>query len=119
MSPEFDRPPLSRTRVLGVEDASAMGDSPASIGRIRDEIDRLDDDIVDLLERRGRLAGAARTCKERLGLPLFDPAREAAIVRRVAERAAAASLDSEIVRDIYWRIVQLARVTQLGQERRP
>lgn len=93
-------------------DGSVRADS---LQTVREEIDRVDDAIVGLLTRRVRFADTAREFKQQLGVPLFDTAREAAIVRRAAERAAAASLDPELVRDIFWRIVQLARVAQLDE----
>lgn len=102
---------------LGTHGAGISRDVQAvSLERVRGEIDRVDAAIVELLEHRGRLAEEARRCKEGLGRPLFDPAREAAIVRRAAERAASGDLDPEIVRDVFWRIVQLARFAQLDRE---
>jgi chorismate mutase len=43
---------------------------------------------------------------------VLDPAREAAVVRRSAERARDAGLDEEAVREIFWRLVGLSRRTQ-------
>ena len=47
-----------------------------------------------------------------LGLPVLDPAQEARVVRRVAERARALGVDEELARDVIWRIIASARAAQ-------
>ena len=55
--------------------------------------------------------------KERLGLAITDPAREAAVVRRAAELARGDGVDEELVRDLIWRIMASARDDQQGRTR--
>ena len=50
--------------------------------------------------------------KAELGLPVMDPAREAAVVRRVAALAREKGVDEELARDVIWKIMASARETQ-------
>ena len=62
------------------------------VGRIREAIDQTDDGILELIERRLKLAremAAAKPVGE--GHSPLRPAREAAILRRLSERAQSAS----------------------------
>jgi chorismate mutase len=47
-----------------------------------------------------------------LGRPVLDPAQEARVVRRAAERARALGVDEELARDVIWRIIASARAAQ-------
>ena len=49
----------------------------------RDEIDRVDDEIARLLERRLEVSGRIAELKREAGAPVSDPARERAILTRV------------------------------------
>lgn len=51
---------------------------------LRAEIDRLDREIVGLLNRRARLGLAAGEAKKGLGLPIADSEREREVLARVA-----------------------------------
>jgi len=53
--------------------------------------------------------------KAELGLPVLDPTREAAVVRRAATMARVAGGDEEMVRDVIWRIIASARDEQEGR----
>jgi chorismate mutase len=45
-------------------------------------------------------------------LPILDPTREAAVIRRVTEVAREAELPTEPVREIFWQIVGMSRRMQ-------
>jgi len=79
--------------------------SPASsLDEIRREIDRIDDAILQLLERRASLALHAKREKDRLGLPIQDPGREARVIERAVENCRG-PLGTENVRRIFAAIV--------------
>jgi chorismate mutase len=89
---------------------------PDSLEAIRAEIDRLDDALLDLLERRiaASVKVAALKQSENSGLLRIRPAREAAIISRLTARARHASpaLVSQI-----WRAVMAHSVqTQVRME---
>jgi len=79
---------------------------------LRDRIIAVDDEIIKLIGERRDLALEIGRIKESLGLPILDPAREARVVRRVAERSRALGVDEELTRDVIWRIISSARQTQ-------
>ncbi len=84
----------------------------AELERLRSEIDAVDRSIVDALAMRVRIARRIGDLKEEAGQPVLDPSREAAVVRRAAERAREVGLDDEAVRELFWRLVGLSRRTQ-------
>lgn len=84
----------------------------AELERLRAEIDAVDASLVDAFARRVAIARRIGDLKEEAGQPVLDPSREAAVVRRAAERAREAGLDEEAVREVFWRLVGLSRRTQ-------
>jgi chorismate mutase len=78
----------------------------------RAEIERIDNEIVALLGARLALGQKTGELKRVAGLPILDPTREAAVIRRVTERARAAGLPAEPVREIFWHIVGMSRRAQ-------
>ncbi len=80
--------------------------------RLRERIIALDEELVRLIGERRDLALRIGELKAGLGLPVLDPAREARVVRRAAERARALGVDEEMARDVLWRIISSARAVQ-------
>jgi chorismate mutase/prephenate dehydrogenase len=79
---------------------------------LRTRIVELDEDLVDLIGERRSLVQEIGRIKIQLGLPVLDPAREAAVVRRAAALAREKDIDEELVRDVIWRIIASAREEQ-------
>jgi chorismate mutase len=80
--------------------------------RCREEIERIDRDIIALLARRLTLGKRTGDLKRDAGLPILDPTREAAVIRRVTEEAREAGLPPEPVREVFWQIVGMSRRAQ-------
>jgi chorismate mutase len=91
------------------------------LDRLRAEIQQLDEQLVRLLADRARIARETLAAKHAAGMPLLDPPREAAVVRRAGTLARAAGLPAEEVREIFWRVIGLCRTlqTQLGPDQDP
>lgn len=85
---------------------------PAQLDQLRAEIQRIDEEIVRLLGERARVARDTLAAKHAAGMPLLDPPREAAVVRRAAALAREAGLPDEEVREIFWRVIALCRALQ-------
>lgn len=85
-----------------------------SVDSLREEIDRLDEVIVRLLDRRARCAYAIGRVKKELGLPIYEPQREAAVLARVKALNATLEgpLDDEAIVRLYERIMDEARRIQ-------
>ena len=88
-------------------------DFQQELAGLRDEIERIDRAIVQLVAERVQLARRVGPVKRAAGLPTLDPAREAVIIRRSGHLAREAGLPEEDVREIFWHIVGLSRRAQL------
>lgn len=84
----------------------------ASLDSVRKRIIEVDELLVELIGERRRLVLEIGALKTRLGLPVLDPSREAAVVRRAAELARERGVDEELTRDVIWRIIASAREEQ-------
>jgi len=75
---------------------------------VRQQIDAVDAEILDLLERRADLARQAAEAKRQANLPAHDPERERQVLKQLEERASAhpsGALPKESVRAIFRSIV--------------
>jgi monofunctional chorismate mutase len=92
---------------------SDSGGKPVELSRLRDEIERVDRSIIELITKRVELAREVGATKKQANLPTLDHAREAAVVRRAvdAAREAGVAFDDEI-RQIFWQLIGLCRRAQ-------
>ena len=92
-------------------------DALDELARCREEIERIDNEIISLLARRLGLGKRTGELKRAAGLPILDPTREAAVIRRVTGVAREAGLPPEPVREVFWQIVGMSRrVQEEGKE---
>ena len=84
----------------------------SELARCRAEIERIDDTIIRLLAERLAIGKRTGTLKRAAGLPILDPTREAAVIRRVSAVARDAGVPVEEVREIFWQIVGMSRRAQ-------
>ena len=82
------------------------------LSRIREEIEGIDNEIIALLARRLQLGKQTGEIKRAAGLPILDPTREAAVIRRVTAAAREAGVPAEPLREIFWQIVGMSRRAQ-------
>jgi chorismate mutase len=91
-----------------------------SVEALRDEIDQIDEVIVRLLDRRARCAYAIGRVKYEQRRPIYEPAREAAVLKHVREVNAllGGPLDGEAIGRLYERVMDEARrIQRLEAER--
>ena len=85
-----------------------------SLEALREEIDKIDEVIVRLLDRRARCAYAIGRIKHEQGLGIYEPSREATVMGHV--KAVNASLDGPLSADaierLYERVMDEARRIQ-------
>jgi chorismate mutase len=93
-------------------DPAANTEALAELALCRGEIERLDNEIVALLAKRLSLGKRTGELKRLAGLPILDPTREAAVIRRVTGVARDAGLPAEPVREVFWQIVGMSRRAQ-------
>jgi len=78
------------------------------IARMRREIDRIDAQLVGLINERAALAGALVRHKRQAGLPIFDPTREMEVLARVI-RSSKGPLSREALSAIYRQLIAQTR----------
>jgi chorismate mutase / prephenate dehydrogenase len=76
------------------------------LARIRDEIDRADRDLIDLLAHRRDLVARVANLKRQNGLPVYVPEREAAMLSARAAEAESRGVSPGLVQDILRRIMR-------------
>lgn len=90
-------------------------DTIAALAALRDRFDALDDQLVDLIAARLRLADEAAPLKRALGRPIIDPIREAAAAARRRTRAHEVAGDAGlggVVDDVFAVLVPASRARQ-------
>ena len=94
----------------------------AELAGWRGRIDVIDGQLMRLLNSRSACAVEIGRVKRRLGLPVYSPEREAAILERVA-RENPGPLDATAVRRVFERIIdegrRLERLAVEGREGQP
>jgi chorismate mutase len=85
---------------------------PADVARridaLRDEIDRLDEELVRLLSARARCALTIGQLKKHLHMEIYQPAREEAVIRHV-RGINPGPLDGDAIARLFERIIDEAR----------
>ncbi|HEX8696492.1 MAG TPA: chorismate mutase [Longimicrobium sp.] len=92
---------------------TAAESASAALEGLRTQIERIDRALIGLIAERVRLARDVGEAKRALGLPVLDPAREAAVVRRAGTLAREAGLADEDVRYLFWHLIGLSRRAQM------
>jgi chorismate mutase len=82
--------------------------SEADLAPWRTRIDALDEAVLCLLNERARCAAEIGRIKRRLGLPVYMPAREGEVVRKVLA-SNAGPLPPDAVRRLFERIIDETR----------
>lgn len=78
------------------------------IGEIRKEIDRLDDELLQIFNRRAALALKIGEIKKERGMAVYDPGREKRIFRRIQENNPGPLENAAIVR-LFERVIDESR----------
>jgi chorismate mutase len=86
---------------------------------LRQQIDEIDEQLVQLLNRRAECALAIGRIKRARDLPMYQPEREAQVLQRVRAASAAGGgpLGPEAVTRLFERIIDEARALELKAAR--
>ncbi len=84
-----------------------------SLETLRQEIDQLDQQLVELLGRRRRLVEEVAQIKHQQNLPTFHPAREENLISARRAQAVEAGLDPDYIEDLFRTVMRHSRVGQL------
>lgn len=83
-----------------------------SLETLRRDIDALDARLVELLAGRQALVEQVAAAKRAQNLPVYHPAREEDLISRRRAQAATVGLDSDLVEDLFRRLIRQSRVAQ-------
>jgi len=81
---------------------------PPEVEVWREQIDAIDDQILELLNRRSACAVEIGRIKRQAGLPIYIPERERKILTRLAEQNPG-PLDALAVRRVFERVIDESR----------
>ncbi|MFT6926400.1 MAG: chorismate mutase/prephenate dehydrogenase [Psychromonas sp.] len=76
------------------------------LSKLRDQIDAVDQQIIDLLAERLRLVGEVGEVKAKHGLPIYVPEREAAMLAKRRAEASAKGVPANLIEDILRRTMR-------------
>lgn len=76
------------------------------LSELRDQIDAVDQQLIDLLAERLRLVGKVGEVKTEHGLPIYAPDREAAMLSKRRAEAEAKGVPPNLIEDILRRTMR-------------
>ncbi len=79
-----------------------------SIEEIRDEVKKVDLEILRLLARRMDLVGLILEEKKRQGMAINDDRQNELVLKRAMEKAVELNLDTAAVKDIFRTIIEMS-----------
>jgi chorismate mutase len=91
-------------------------DTHAALAALRDRIEAIDAQLVALVAERQRIAARVGEVKRAGGQPVLDPAREAAVLRRVTGIAREHAVDEDDARELWRKLLAMARRVQAAGE---
>ena len=83
-----------------------------NLDELREEIQDIDRDLVELIAQRTYVAEAIAAVKEEQGLPTTDEQQEQAVMDRAGENAEQFDVDANLVKAIFRLLIELNKVEQ-------
>jgi chorismate mutase len=83
-----------------------------NLDELREEIQDIDRDLVELIAQRTYVAEAIAAVKEEQGLPTTDEQQEQAVMERAGENAEQFDVDANLVKAIFRLLIELNKVEQ-------
>ena len=84
----------------------------ATLEELRNEIDGIDSEIIDLIRRRQTCAGQIARLKYVERLPVRDEARRHAVLDRAFERAVECGIDATAVQQVFELLIAMSEARQ-------
>ncbi|MET1219919.1 MAG: bifunctional chorismate mutase/prephenate dehydrogenase [Glaciecola sp.] len=94
-----------------------MSDWQVQLNQLRDQIDELDSQLVDLLAKRAQITTKVGQIKSETGMPTYVPEREAQLIASRRAQAEAQGVPAELIEDLLRRIMRESYLTQNAQYR--
>jgi len=83
-----------------------------SLEELREEIETIDHELVELIAQRTYVAETIAEVKAEQELPTEDEAQEQRVLDRAARNAERFQVDDDIVRDVFRLLIELNKVEQ-------
>lgn len=83
-----------------------------SIDELREEIEAIDRELVELIAQRTYVADSIAQVKAQEGLPTTDEAQEQRVMDRAGANAEQFDLDSNLVKAVFRLLIELNKVEQ-------
>jgi chorismate mutase-like protein len=114
---ELDKLMSDKRKEPAADQDSAMADAAGQMREFRERIDRLDAEIVRLLNARAECALALGRLKEAVGLDTYQPERELAVLEH-ARATSGGPLDAAAITRLFERIIDENRRLERLAERK-
>lgn len=89
-----------------------------ALKNLRDEIDKLDTQLVELLAKRQVITTAVGKYKQEVGKPIYDPQRESELIAKRRELASSLNVQPDLIEDLLRRIMRESYQSQHDAYRR-
>ena len=83
-----------------------------TLDELREEIEQIDRELVELIAQRTYVATAVADVKEERGLPTTDEQQDDAVMDRAGENARRFDVDANLVKAIFRLLIELNKVEQ-------
>jgi chorismate mutase / prephenate dehydrogenase len=89
-----------------------MATLPNTLDELRQQIDQLDSQLVEILAKRAALTAKVGQYKSQVGLPIYVPEREAELIKKRRQQAEQSGVPPILVEDLLRRIMRESYHTQ-------
>ena len=86
-----------------------------SLEQLRQEIDAIDEQLVELMAKRLQVTGQVGSLKSKLGQPLYVPGREQALLGARRAQAEALGVNPDLAEDVLRRLMRESYLSQKGR----
>lgn len=83
-----------------------MVDISDDLLQLRNEIDELDRQLVDLIAKRRQVTKKVGELKSKVGMPIYDPVREASLFAKRRDQAKEQGVNADLIEDILRRMMR-------------
>ncbi|AEP29351.1 bifunctional chorismate mutase/prephenate dehydrogenase [Brumicola nitratireducens] len=89
-----------------------MADSDKTLAGLRDRIDDVDSQLIQLLKLRNELTSKVGEVKSQTGMPIYVPTRESEMIAARREQASSIGLSPDLAEDVLRRVIRDSYLSQ-------
>ena len=84
----------------------------SQLGELREQIDEVDSQLVELLAKRRKVTTKVGELKNTVGMPIYAPDREAALLKMRRKQAMDAGISPDVIEDVLRRLMSDSYISQ-------